>query len=553
MSSRLHPILIAGAGPTGLVAALTLRQSDIPVRIIDKAPRLEVGSRGQGIMPRTLEVYNFLGVLPDILGKAVPLPKNHVYKLPGGTEVLKELVRAPRSYPTPGIPFFNNYLLGQDVAQGILQSHLEKYDCQVEFGTELCDFKQHADHVETHLVKHNERGQIPETAAVSYIIGADGAKGVVRNTLGLPFPGETRGDAGIVADVRLTGLSRDCWHTWGDMGTLACSAFPRWTHDDDVFWMSLAGKEVPFDELMANPERINDYVKKATDRSDIKITEFLSLSRFKWNIRMVPEFGRDRVFVAGDAAHVHSPTGGQGMNSSVMDGFNLAWKLALAHKGIASPMLLQSYTDERLPVIRKMLEVTTDLLDKTLAKDESALDRGRKFHQLDINYRGSPIVLDQRLGPLTEAPPADIYTFGQLGSVQAGDRAPDAPGLLDLKDSSSGLTSLFRIFAPAKHTVLILSASTPLADSVIDVLRDYPADIVQSVAVLPGRVAVRETEVLPKADLIVKDTDGHVYEGYSVDPWKEELAVIIVRPDGFVGGVGNGAQTVKDYFQRILN
>ncbi|KZT20697.1 hypothetical protein NEOLEDRAFT_829633 [Neolentinus lepideus HHB14362 ss-1] len=529
VSPEPRPILIVGAGPTGLVAALTLRQNGIPVRIIDKEPKPHFGSRGSGIMPRTLE-------------------------LPGGTEVMKEFVTSPRSYSTPGIPFFNNYVLGQDVAQGILRSHLEKYNCQVEFGTELQDFEQQPDHVVVHLIKHAEGNDTPETLSVSYVIGADGARGVVRKMLGLAFLGETRpGDAAIIADARLTGLSREHWHIWGEIGTQGFSAIPRWTHDDDVFWVSVFGKDIPYDKLMANPESINDIVKEITDRADIEIKEFLTLSTFKFNIRMVTEFGRGRVFVAGDAAHVHSPTGGQGMNSSVMDAFNLAWKLALAHNGLASPALLQSYTDERIPVIRNMLEITTDTLDRTLDNEENAWERGRKFFQLDVNYRGSPIVVDQRQGAVVDAPPPNVYTFGSLGRVQAGDRAPDAPGLLNLKDASSPVTSLFNIFTPTRHTVLIFSASPPIVDAVIDALRIYPAGLVQTVAVLPTRVAVRESLMLPKVDVLVKDGDRHAYEGYSVDPWKDELAVIIVRPDGVVGGIGSGVHILKDYFHRIFN
>ncbi|TFK51511.1 hypothetical protein OE88DRAFT_1554943 [Heliocybe sulcata] len=556
MPAQSHPVLVVGAGPTGLVAALTLRQNGIPVRIIDKEPKPQFGSRGQGIMPRTLEVYHFLGVLPEILKRAVPLPINRWYKLPGGREVVKEMVTSPRTYPTPGMPFFNNCLVGQDVAQTILRSQLGKYNCQVEFGTELRDLKQYEDHVGVHLVKQGQNGELPEAVSVSYVVGADGARGIVRKLLGLSFIGETRpGDAGIIADVRLKGdVSRQYWHMWGDMGTQGFSAIPRWTHDDDVFWVSVFGSHVPYDALMANPQNINEYVKKITDRADIEITEFLTVSRFKWNIRMVSEFGRGRVFVAGDAAHVHSPTGGQGMNSSIMDAFNLAWKLALVHKGVASPKLLQSYTAERLPIIRKMLDITTETLDRTLAMEESAWERGRKFFQLDVHYRGSPIVVAENKEALTdtEIPPANVYTFGQLGRVQAGDRAPDAPGLLDLKGSSAGLTSLFRIFTPVKHTMLILSASASSADAVIAALQAYPAGIVQSVAVLPARLAVCGGEDLPKADVVVKDTDRHVYEGYAVDAWKDEVGVIVVRPDGFVGGIGSGVQVVKDYFKGIF-
>ncbi|TFK47804.1 monooxygenase [Heliocybe sulcata] len=555
MPSQSLPVLVVGAGPTGLVHALTLCQSGVPVRIIDKAPKPFVGSRGAGIQPRTLEVYNSLGVLPDILTGAVPMPINRIYKLPGGTEVMKDFRMCPRSYPTPGIPFFNSYMLGQDVAQSILRSHLEKYGCHVEHGTELRTLDQHADRVEAQIVKHEDGNESPETFSASYVVGADGARGAVRKLLGLSFEGQSTGVGVIIADVKVRGLEREHWHMWGNMSTQGCSALPRYTHDDETFWIICFGKEIE-EKTASDPEAVKALVKKLTDRPDIEITDFLTLNYVNFNVRMVSEFSRGRVFVAGDAAHVHSAAGGQGMNSSVMDAFNLAWKISLAYKGLASPNLLQSYTDERKPVIQKMLKVTTETLEKTVRMDDSGWERGMNFYQLDVNYRGSPIVVDHREVDALKPPPTNVYTISFVGTVQAGDRAPDAPNLLSLKrtDSGSALTSLFRIFKPTKHTVMVLSASGSAAEPVVDLLRDakYPSDVVQTAFILPGWVAARESDALPRTDFVLKDTDGHVYEGYSVDPRKEEVTVIIVRPDGMVGGIGNGAATVKEYFERVF-
>ncbi|TFK47801.1 hypothetical protein OE88DRAFT_1665414 [Heliocybe sulcata] len=549
------PVLVVGAGPTGLVHALTLRQSGVPVRIIEKAPKPFVGSRGAGIMPRTVEIYNSLGVLPDILQVAVPLPLNREYKLPGGTEVKRDFSMCPRSHSTPGIPFFNLYMLGQDMAQAILRSHLEKYGCHVEHGTALCNFEQHPDHVEVNLAKNQDGTESQETFSASYVVGADGARGIVRKLLGLSFDGESTGVGVIIADVKVRGLERGHFHMWGDMATGFFSALPRYTHDDDTFWMILWGSGVE-EKMTADPEVVKLLVRKFTDRSDFEIMDFLTLNYVEFNVRMVSEFSRGRVFVAGDAAHVHSPTGGQGMNSSIMDGFNLAWKLSLAYKGLASSTLLQSYTDERKPVIQNMLKVTTETLEKTLRKDDGGWERGAKYYQLDMNYRGSPIVVDHRQVDVLNAPPANVYTISFVGTVQAGDRAPDAPNLLDLKrtDTAPAITNLFRIFRPTKHTVVVLSNSGSAADLVVDFLRGakYPADFIQTVFILPASVAVRESDTLPQTDFVLKDADGHVYEGYSVDPWKDEVTVVIVRPDGVVGGIGNGVVTVKDYFQRIF-
>ncbi|EPQ51386.1 hypothetical protein GLOTRDRAFT_49168, partial [Gloeophyllum trabeum ATCC 11539] len=252
-----------------------------------------------------------------------------------------------------------------------------------------------------------------------------------------------------------------------------------------------------------------------------------------------------------DATHVHSPTGGQGMNSGLIDAPCFLDALSLASKGVACPSLLESYTAERVPVIRGTLGLTTDTLGETLAKTEEGWNRGSKYFQLDVNYRGSPVVLEER-GEDVPAPAPGVYTYRTLGRDQAGDRAPDAPPLPDVNGSAGLLTNLFSFFKIAKHTVLIFTASVSSADAVVDALREYPTDLVQSVAILPATFSVCADKALPKADFLVKDTDRHAYEGYLVNPVKAETTIIIVHPDTFVGSAGSGVGNVKGYFSRIF-
>lgn len=558
MAPQAHPVLVVGAGPTGLIAALTLRHNGIPVRIIEKADKPFTGSRALGTHPRTFEVYKFLGVLPDILRLGTPVPDNRIYKCPPeGTELAKELKNLGRGYPTPGMPFYNMWVLGQDVTQRVLRTHLEKHGVRVEFGTELRAFAQHADRVEAHIVKPGEgTNGAEETFTASYLVGADGARGVVRKALGLQFAGVTREDAtAVLGDVRVRGVSRDHWNRWMKGNVPALSLLPRYTHDPDVFGIIAFGLDATRDyaRFVEDTDAFKQYVREVTGRPEIEITEFLGLSYVKFNIRMVSEFGKGRVFIAGDAAHVHSPTGGQGMNSSIMDAFNLAWKLTLAHKNLAAPGLLASYTAERQPVIKNMLTMTTEVLDKALANKEGAWERGARFFQLDVHYRGSAITLED--DPEREGapdPPVNVYTFGTMGRVRAGDRAPDAPHLLDLRKGSVG--TLFDVLTPAKHTVLVFTQGNSAADNVLGALRAYPAAHVQSVVIMPAFASVREDAELPGAGWVLKDADRHAYEGYSVDhaTTGHEAVVVVVRPDGFVGAIGRGAGSVQAYFAKIL-
>ncbi|KAG6333364.1 hypothetical protein ID866_5729 [Astraeus odoratus] len=173
------PVLVVGAGPSGLVAALTLLQNNIPVRIIEKERHYRQGQRGAGIHPRTFEVFHFLDA-PEIHDLAKPLPPVQEHKR-GSLEPTKIFSISPYTEPTPAIPYYNPKLLGQANLEAALRSHLAGYGCTVELGTRLASFTQDDTCVRVKLFKHHaEDGfeeEEEEDTEVAYLIGADGAKG----------------------------------------------------------------------------------------------------------------------------------------------------------------------------------------------------------------------------------------------------------------------------------------------------------------------------------------------------------------------------------------
>ncbi|OCH86653.1 monooxygenase [Obba rivulosa] len=551
------PVLIAGAGPAGLVLALTLSKNGIPVRIIDKAPAHHIGQRGAGIMPRTMEAYGLLGVLPDILDAALTVPPTRIYKLPGGQEVAKEFHMLPPLGATPAIPYPNGLLLGQDHLEGILRSHLAKYDCHVEIGTELRGFEQYPGHVTAHIGKTHNGAQIIDTVTCHWLIGTDGARGIVRKQLGLTFLGETR-DADqhlVVADFQVkSGLDRKYIHQWGEMSHRF--AFIRPTeHNNDVWTMIGGGRNVNHSKIVAERDEFLRFVHETTDRDDIEIGDIHWISEYRPNIRMVDKFGEGRVFVAGDAAHVHSPTGGQGMNTSVQDSFNLGWKLALVEKGLAAPSLLSTYTEERLPVIAEMLKMTTQILDRTIVAktlDDSVWNRSGELLQLGVHYRWSSLIVDERPGAGENiAPRLPVAARGTLeGVLYAGDRAPEATNLRKVigPDTVDGVTSLFRVFALSLHTVLFFAASNVEGlEDALKASKRYPADRIRTVSILRTHTTAPS---VAGVDLVLMDEDGHAYTGYGVDG--DKLTVIIVRPDGVVGAIVHGSEGILRYFERVF-
>ncbi|KAJ3515495.1 hypothetical protein NLJ89_g1721 [Agrocybe chaxingu] len=365
--SKSPEILIVGAGPAGLILALALLQNDVPVRIIEKTTHPRIGQRGSGITPRSLEVFEALGIVNQVLKKAINVPKVCLYKLPGGTEVLKEIERATLE-PTPTCPYVNFRQLGQDSLDRIIQADIQKYGCAVELGVELLSVEQSDDHTNVKILNHRPGGGGPTQQDMTYkwVIGADSAKSVVRKQLGLSFLGEATEENMVVGDIRIEGLSEDRIHVWGDLSSTMTAIRPSET--SGVFTIIAGGPKFGNPETICVDEAaLKEALRQSTgNRSDIKFGEIICMNPYRPQIRMVDEFRKGGIFVTGDAGHVHSPPGGQGMNTGIQDSFNLGWKLALVAKQLAPPSLLDTYSEERLPVVAEMLNITTSLLKKTI-------------------------------------------------------------------------------------------------------------------------------------------------------------------------------------------
>ncbi|KAK0501643.1 FAD binding domain-containing protein [Armillaria luteobubalina] len=534
-------ILIVGAGPSGLSLALALVQNGVTVRIIDKLSTYMVGQRGLGVQPRILELYKLLGVLHDIQKKGV-LASPMVHHLPGGEMKNVEMIAFMQN--TFDRPYINPIMIGQGQHEEVLREHLARYGVTVELGTELISFEQFPDRVISRIIKTLNGQQFEECFDSQWLIGTEGAHSVVRKTLGLTFLGETRtGDHLIVGDIHIKNrlLDKDQWHVWGESATKSVIVIPFESKDNDKYTVLYLGRDLEATKAASSEEEFIKVFYDITGRTDVEFGDLIWASTFQPNIRMVNSFGSGRVFVAGDSAHVHSPTGGQGLNSGVQDAVNLAWKLALVQKGIAPQSLLDSYSQERIPVIATMLEKTSALHKKTFTPGagQTGWARGFELRQLGVNYRSGPIVVDET--PAKGEEVVDPYRSGDDGTVRGGDRAPDAPGLILVNDLKRE-TSLFDIFGSSYHTVLVFSEDNT---AVLDVLKNYPAGIIKSVVILPKK----PTDVI-SADYVLVDGDGYAYKHYNM---VEKLTkIVIVRPDGIIGGLVCGVDGLKQYFNRIF-
>jgi 2-polyprenyl-6-methoxyphenol hydroxylase-like FAD-dependent oxidoreductase len=480
-------VLIAGAGPTGLTLALELARREVAVRIVDEADRFSIGSRGDGLQPRTLEVFEDLGFLDDILASGIAAPLMRVYGSDG--QVIWAGRMAEPTPPRPDVPYPNLWFVPQWRTEEILRAQLAMHGVHVELGAGVVDFAQDADGVTVCL----DGGENVRTA---FLVGADGGRSTVRKCLGVPFVGTTDDETRMwLADVRADGLDHDIGHGW----MLADGTFFGFTPlagSADTF---VLGAMSPLD-VESTLAGIQDAVDAVSGDMKVVLREVIWTTVWRSNVRMAQRFGVGRVLLAGDAAHVHPPTGGQGLNTGVQDAYNLGWKLAAVLEGVPE-QLLNSYEAERLPVAAQVLGISSELLDKHLAGSADAMHRGESTQQLGINYRGGPLALDD----------------GPGGALAAGDRAPDAPYVRD------GLASrLFELYAGVHWTLLRFGEQAPRLD----------------------RAGVRSHVVGTE----IVDADDHIGRAYDVPSG----AAVLVRPDGYIGAITSDPAALVAYADALL-
>ncbi|MGK8556837.1 FAD-dependent monooxygenase [Nocardia gipuzkoensis] len=469
------PVLVAGAGPTGLTLALDLARRNIPVRIVDKAATFFAGSRGDGIQPRTLEVFDDLEVLDAVLAAGMPTPLMRVHL--DGQFVAERRMSEPVE-PTPAVPYPDLWVLGQSRTEAILREGLAGFGVSVELGTALVGFTQDDNGVTATLECDGTR----ESVRAAYLVGADGGKSTVRKALGIPFEGSTDDSIRmLLGDVRADALEHEFgyWFAAADqpMEGIALSPLPGGRHFQ--FAAPLTDDTEPTLELL------QEYVDRYCGRDDVILSDLTWATVWRPNVRLAQRFRDGRVFLAGDAAHVHPPTGGQGMNTGIQDAYNLGWKLAAALDG--DDTLLDSYAAERRMVAARVLGLSSQLLDKLVDGAEDAMDRGPETQQLDISYRDPAV----------------------RTALAVGDRAPDAP----LKDDAGRPVRLFDLFRGPHATLLSFGV---------------PAEAEPGV---PAYAVVRPGTVV--AGRYMVDIDGHAHAAYAAT----EGFRVLVRPDGYVGAI----------------
>lgn len=354
-------VLIVGAGPTGLSLACQLIRLGVNFVIIDTKETITPFSKAIGVQARTLEIYEQIGLADSLVKLGTKAEKAQLCE---GGEVRGEIKLSDLGQGLSPYPFL--LLVEQSKHEHLLNDFLTAHQKQVLWQTELVNFSQDSSGVTAHL----QNGDTSKTVNAKFLVGCDGAKSVVRHQLGLEFEGSTFERLFYVADVEITGqLDHNAVQIYLAQSTF--SAFFPLVGDNryrivGTFPEGLARNE---DEIIY--EEIEQQIIKDTELN-LDITKVNWFSTYKVHSRHVNKFSEGRCFVAGDAAHVHTPVGAQGMNTGIQDSYNLAWKLSLVLKGNANKNLLKTYNQERLKNARHLLE-TTDRIFDFVAKDELAI------------------------------------------------------------------------------------------------------------------------------------------------------------------------------------
>jgi 2-polyprenyl-6-methoxyphenol hydroxylase-like FAD-dependent oxidoreductase len=416
---RRSDVLIAGAGPTGLVLALWLTKQGVKVRIIDKTEGPGTTSRAVAVQARTLELYRQLDLTDEVLEQGHKVPAVNLWVQ--GRKQTRISFENFAGDLTPYGPF----TYAQDQHERLLIQRLEALGVAVERETELLRFNDTGDHVTVTLRRPDRQEE--DTCEASYLAGCDGARSIVRQMIGTGFPGGTYQQVFYVADVIAAGPAFD-----GELHVDLDEA-------DFLAVFPLKGEGharligTVRDERAEHPETLTfeNVSHRAIQNMHVAVRQVSWFSTYHVHHRVTEHFRKGRCFLLGDAAHIHSPAGGQGMNTGLGDAINLAWKLKAVLAGQAPDRLLDTYETECRAFARKLV-ATTDkaftfataegrvadfirtrlapMIVPTLFKFEAARDyMFSAVSQIVIAYHDSPI------------------SEGRAGSVRGGDRLPWAP------------------------------------------------------------------------------------------------------------------------------
>ncbi|KAL2831242.1 FAD binding domain-containing protein [Aspergillus cavernicola] len=446
-------VLVVGAGPSGLVMALWLVKQGISIRIIDKAEADASTSRALAIQARTLELYRQLDIAEDVVSKGHKIGATNIWS--EGNHRGRIPIGDIGSGLTP-YPFIHIY--SQDQHERLLEDRLNSFGVQVERDRELIDFSQNNCCITAQLKVTGAKSKHPnddeadiETCEATFIVGCDGAHSTVRRVSGIDYDGAMYSHIFFVADIEGSGptINGEAHVTFNQSEFMLL--FPY----DDNCRARISGAIDDTTAGKGTDLTFDDVAPRMVQTLRLQIDNVNWFSTYRSHHRVAAAFHTGRAFLVGDAAHIHSPVGGQGMNTGIGDAINLAWKLATVIKGHAGLSLLDSYETERRAFAKQLVDTTDSGFNVAISRSYFAqilrtcvipyvapllakVDYVRhnvfgKVSQIMINYRDS------------------ILSTGTAGYINGGERMPWAPvGEVDNFESLRSITWQVHVYGVSR-------------------------------------------------------------------------------------------------------
>lgn len=526
-------VLIVGAGPVGLALAVELARRGVQFRIIERLTERSHLSKALGVHARTLELFEDMGVFDEFSRRGVVVHGASVY------DKRKRIFHISTDELDCPHPFV--LMIPQSETEKILEAKLNELGGKVERGSELIGLTQNGNVNAT--IRHSDGSQ--ETLQCEWMIGCDGAHSAVRKLLGIKFEGEAYEetfaavDCALAADVR-----RDEVNTFfSEHGTLVVFPLPagRWR----IIYQVKEARDKDAAPTLEEAQHMLDVGGPGGTISDPTWLAYFRISR-----RHVSNYRQGRVFIAGDAAHIHSPLGGQGMNTGIQDAVNLAWKLQLTLSGIAKDALLDSYHDERYPIAKDVLH-GTDFATKVamlrspvsqsirnqvmafLVSQEVIQQRIlRAGSEIAVNYRSSKIVGEYRGNIFGTAPevPSVLEFIEFANGPRSGDRAPD----VCFVDGNGADTRLFDVIRGQGFKLLLFDGSAASSQGYTN-LKHIAAAARNKFGDLMTIFVVSQHDNVPPellaATILIADKQMDVHRKFGAN----SECLYLIRPDGYIG------------------
>jgi 3-(3-hydroxy-phenyl)propionate hydroxylase len=543
-SEAATDVLVIGAGPVGLTAAGELKRHGVSVRLIDKKPKPEPHPNAAVVHVRTLEILAFMAAVDGFLREGHPLRElnsrafgKRIGSLNPGD--------ADSPYPEPRT-------LGQQHTERFLTEHFERLGGKVERAVEAVGMEQDGSGVRVKLRHLGDKNR-EEVATAKWVVGCEGSRSITREDSKIEFEGKRyAGKEFLQIDAKIR---------WNYPHGAAYQFLERahivfcFPYDGRGFYRIICARTDQDPENQAPPtlEEMQAIMQSVTEPST-ELYEPTWFNRFRSGHRFASKFREGRAFIAGDAAHVHVPLGGQGMNYGIHDAFNLGWKLAAVIKGEARPSLLETYESERHPVDQKLVQGTDRgfhlMIEHSLAAGRVMSVAGPALLEL------TPLRhwIRDTLGELNVAYPESPLSDDRGGSSgpTAGARAPDAR-VVRLPERET--TTLFHAMHGTRWTLLLFAGLKPTADDLEKMERLSGSLAFSYAARLALHLILCKMPPVPVhenwAAKVLMDTEQSAHVKYGAE---DGPCLYLIRPDGYVGfrgGLDQHAQLVA-YLKRIF-